>query len=59
VYWADHVATYLAFGFLGAQHTTANLDAYTCLREDVRLLRQALPEDAEELFMWLVARVPA
>ncbi len=59
VYWADHVATYLAFGFLGTQSGTANLDSYACLREDIRLLGQALPEDAEELFMWLVARVPA
>ncbi len=59
VYWADHVATYLAFGFLGTQRSTANLEAYAFLREDIRLLSQALPQDAEELFMWLVARVPA
>ena len=59
VYWADHVATYLAFGFLGTQPGKVNLEAYAGLREDIRLLRQALPEDAEELFMWLVARVPA
>ena len=59
VYWADQVATYLAFGFLGTPCPTARLNDYACLREDIRLLGQALPEDAEQLFMWLVARVPA
>jgi HD-like signal output (HDOD) protein len=58
VHWADQVATHLAFGFLGSGQSPADLNAYAELRGSVPVLAQALPQEAEELFDWLVARVP-
>ncbi len=58
VFWADRVAAYLAFGFLGEGAGTADLTGYAQLRANVPPVAQALPEDAEEVSEWLVASVP-
>jgi HD-like signal output (HDOD) protein len=59
VYWADRVAAFLAFGFLGTVQPTADVAGYDDFRREVPVAGVALPKDAEELFAWLVARVPA
>ena len=59
VFWADMAVTCLAFGFTGNQLTTADLDGYARLRDEFAPVAKALPADAEELFLWLVERVPA
>jgi HD-like signal output (HDOD) protein len=59
VYWADRVAASLAFGFLGSALGKADLAHYDHVRRSVGLPAKVLPEDAEELFDWLVRRVPS
>ena len=59
VFWADVAATDVSFGFLGKAQIEADLKGYRQLRQSVPVAALALPEEAEELFDWLVARVPA